>query len=301
MCSGHGCAFGMPYRGDVTRFGETLLLCMPHPHHRYCAKNHTLHHCQNKWCRAMWYGKSEETNEPLLLTEIGLGRARAVTGAHEVHGRPRKQQDLPIEATTVPPVGEESPVVDPNQSVPQHYNPPSSSGHTQQAMRKIRPHLAKRCHPFLLHRRATMVLIRCSTRRLRWLCVSTIGTLPTPMNHLTTRGKLLTALWRLRTSWRSSFLWTRRKPTSPKRKKRWTNVCGTKLWVMCLQAGVREVRGSTAGPLEPDTARGIAAAHGRHPQIWRSVQHSRLSLRVSVMKSTSRVVTSMKLAYPVIS
>ena len=50
----------------------------------------------------------------------------------------------------------------------------------KQAVRKTRPHLTKRCYPFLLHRSAIMILRCCSRRRLEELCVFTIWTL---MNH----------------------------------------------------------------------------------------------------------------------
>ena len=99
------------------------------------------------------------------------------------------------------------------------YIPSSSSGlvalavHTA-PVRRTRPHLTKRCRPFLLRRSVILILMRCSTRRLEELC-------NTSMNHLMTYGTLLTSLCRARTRRQSSLLRAGQNSTSLPRRKLW--------------------------------------------------------------------------------
>ena len=147
--------------------------------------------------------------------------------SHEMRGRPPTQPECAGRCDNRTSCGEEPPVADPSLSALQIYIPSSSSGlvalavHTA-PVRRTRPHLTKRCRPFLLRKSVILILMRCSTRRLEKLC-------NTSMNHLMTCGTLLTSLCRPRTSRQSSLLWAGQNSTSLPRRKLWTNCGGTKL------------------------------------------------------------------------
>ena len=138
---------------------------------------------------------------------------------HEARGRPRKQPDLPVEATTIPPAGDEVPAENMGPGVPQNYIPSSSSGYvapTTQAAGSAQdmtaPHNAMPLIPIAQNRdHDSDALHHIKARkgmRVHDLVVEHV-------HESTTCGKLLTALCRLRTTRRRSLRSTRRNLTAP--------------------------------------------------------------------------------------
>ncbi|CAK0893566.1 unnamed protein product, partial [Prorocentrum cordatum] len=74
----HEMATGTPYKGDICNFGETVLHRIARPAHRGLAGGRRLHRGGAQWGRGIWVGRSDESQEHLVMTPRGLDRARTV-------------------------------------------------------------------------------------------------------------------------------------------------------------------------------------------------------------------------------
>ena len=80
---GDGCtpnqeAYGTKYSGEMLNIAETVLFRFPYPDHRRISGKRTLHKGDSIWERGIWYGRSEDTGEHILLTTEGRVMARTV-------------------------------------------------------------------------------------------------------------------------------------------------------------------------------------------------------------------------------
>ena len=168
---------GMPYWGDVTRFCETVLFCFPHPHQ--------IASCEEPW-RCAWVKPSGA--EPSRLAHLGnptdtcssktngLACARSVrrlaekdlcdrTLLQSVAGVPWAPRVHEVRGTTTQATGPAGggdnssscgrPIASggsasPLHSVVEQWTCCTDDAGSRQCGR-TRPHLTKRCHPFLLH------------------------------------------------------------------------------------------------------------------------------------------------------
>ncbi|CAK0836065.1 unnamed protein product [Prorocentrum cordatum] len=74
----HEIATGTPYKGDICNFGETVLYRIARPARRGLTGGRRLHRGEAQWGRGIWVGRSDESQEHLVMTPRGLDRARTV-------------------------------------------------------------------------------------------------------------------------------------------------------------------------------------------------------------------------------
>ncbi|CAK0870594.1 unnamed protein product [Prorocentrum cordatum] len=76
--SPHEIATGTPYKGDICNFGETVLYRIARPAHRGLTGGRRLRRGEAQWGKGIWVGRSDESQEHLVMTPRGLDRARTV-------------------------------------------------------------------------------------------------------------------------------------------------------------------------------------------------------------------------------
>ena len=80
---GNGCtpyqdAYGTKYSGEMLNIAETVLFRLPYPDHRRISGKRTLHKGASVWECGIWWCRSEDTGERILLTTEGRVMARTV-------------------------------------------------------------------------------------------------------------------------------------------------------------------------------------------------------------------------------